>query len=77
MVIIVENFFQLDQKIPAKSESISERLLSADSQIDQNSKSKYSLSSVQFFSGNPAVDITNGIIHLYKTKYVCFSTLYQ
>lgn len=27
---------------------------------------------IGFFSGNPSVEVTNGIIHLYKKKYVLF-----
>uniref|UniRef100_H2ZET8 BRCA1-associated 2/ETP1 RRM domain-containing protein n=1 Tax=Ciona savignyi TaxID=51511 RepID=H2ZET8_CIOSA len=35
----------------------------------ENSNPVLSNTSVPFFTGNPAVDITNGILHLYKSNY--------
>lgn len=28
---------------------------------------------IQFFSGNPSVEVTWGVMHIYKDKYVCIS----
>lgn len=31
---------------------------------------------IGFFSGNPFVEITKGVLHLYKEEYVCFIVMY-
>lgn len=44
--------------------------MEGDKQSDKQSDRATDLSSIKYFSGNPLVERTQGILHLYKDKYV-------
>lgn len=77
--VVVPEFFkeipELHQGERAYSEIVIEtyftiRDMEGDKQSDKQSDRATDLSSIKYFSGNPLVERTQGILHLYKDKYL-------